>query len=205
MQRMSSELSPRDRVRIESSIREKYKTVASDPRGQFTYPTGREGLSGLNYSPEMQRMLPASVAASYCGVGNPFSLGEVRPGDRVLDIGCGAGVDALLAAALVGDSGSVLGIDLTAAMIRKAYENKRAMTAANITFRQCGIQDLAPADERFDVVISNGVFNLIPDKEDALKTVFDLLEPGGRLLLADQFLKTPTAKRLEERIATWFQ
>ena len=122
---MSTELNPQDLERIHSGIREKYKAVASGPGGHFSYATGRDGLSGLNYSPDLLRLLPDSVAASYCGVGNPLSLGGILPGDRVLDVGCGAGVDALLAAVLVGDSGSVLGIDLTPEMVAKADENPR--------------------------------------------------------------------------------
>jgi arsenite methyltransferase len=202
---MSSQLTDRDREQIHSGIREKYIKVATSPGGQFTYPTGREGLKDLNYYADLTAALPDTVADSYCGVGNPFSLGEIESGSHVLDIGCGAGVDALLAAKLVGDSGKVLGIDLTPEMIQKARSNQKEMSSANIEFQVAGVQDLADMAERFDVVISNGVFNLIPEKEEALQAVFGLLKPGGRVYLADQFLAGRMIKSLQERVASWFQ
>ena len=202
---MSDRLSAQDLAHIHAGIRDKYTRVASGPTGHFTYPTGKDGLAGLNYDGELLSKLPDAVAASYCGVGNPLSLGAIKPGDSLLDVGCGAGVDALLAAILVGDSGSVLGIDLTPEMIRKAVENQRAMQVGNVEFMEAGIQDLPSMADHFDGVISNGVFNLIPEKEAALKAVFRLLKPGGCLSLADQFLKGPTSKNLGERVASWFQ
>lgn len=202
---MSSQLTTRDREQIHSGIRKKYIKVAASPGGQFTYPTGREGLKSLKYDAELISALPDTVADSYCGVGNPFSLGEIESGAHVLDVGCGAGVDALLAATLVGDSGKVLGIDLTPEMIQRARSNQKEMKSANIEFRVASVQDLTGMEERFDVVISNGVFNLIPEKEDAVQAVFGLLKPGGRVYLADQFMAGRMTKNLKERVASWFQ
>ena len=202
---MPSILTDQDREQIISGIRDKYIKVATDPKGHFTYPTGREGLKGLNYNAEHVRALPDAVADSYCGVGNPMSLGRIGNGLHVLDIGCGAGVDALLAARLVGDSGKVVGIDLTPEMIQKARSNQHEMKSENIEFKVSGVQELTDMAERFDVVISNGVFNLIPDKDDAVRAVFRLLKPGGRFFLADQFLVGQSTKDLKERVASWFQ
>lgn len=202
---MSSKLTTQDRTQINSGIRKKYIKVAADPGGHFTYPTGREGLKGLNYDADFIGALPDAVADSYCGVGNPISLGRIDAGLHVLDIGCGAGVDALLVANLVGDSGRVVGIDMTPEMIEKARSNQKKMKSDNLEFRVAGVQDLSDMAEHFDVVISNGVFNLIPDKDEALRAVSRLLKPGGRFFLADQFLVGQTSKNLNERVASWFQ
>jgi len=202
---MESEFSNDDLARIESGIREKYTAVAGSPSGHFAYPTGREGLVGLNYGERALSLLPESVASSYCGVGNPLSLGEINPGERVLDVGCGAGVDALLAADRVGDTGWVLGIDVTVEMIERAKANQAAMKAANIEFKQADLTQLGGCEEAFGLVISNGVFNLIADKNGAIQTVFRLLKPGGRFWMADQFLVSPVEKTVEQRVASWFR
>jgi len=202
---MAIQLSPQERAQINTGIQEKYKKVAATPNNHFTYPTGREGLKGLCYDDGLIADLPDTVADSYCGVGNPFSLGEIEPGWRVLDIGCGAGVDALLAAGLVGASGEVLGIDLTPEMIRKANSNKETMNLNNVDFQVASVQDLAGMDGRFDLIVSNGVFNLIPEKKEAMAAAMRLLKPGGKLFVADQFLVGPMTKDIKARVASWFQ
>lgn len=202
---MSSQFSTQDLKKIDSGIRDKYVKVAQTPEGHFKYPTGRNGLKGLGYPEQLMADLPDPVADSFCGVGNPFSLGEIASGGRVLDVGCGAGVDALLAAKLVGDSGNVLGIDLTEDMIQKAVSNKEMMNCGNINFRVSRVQNLVGNEADFDVVLSNGVFNLIPEKEVALRAVYRLLKPGGSLLMADQFVSGVSPKEQKDRVATWFQ
>jgi 2-polyprenyl-3-methyl-5-hydroxy-6-metoxy-1,4-benzoquinol methylase len=202
---MASQLSPRDREQIDAGIKEKYNKVAMTPNGHFSYPTGREGLKALEYDDRLISGLPNSVADSYCGVGNIFSLGDIEPGAKVLDIGCGAGVDVFLAASSVGNSGEVLGIDLTPEMIQKANANKETTKSANAVFRVAGIQDLTEMDEHFDVIISNGVFNLIPDKDDAIAAAMKLLKSGGKLFIADQFLAGPMTKDIKARVDSWFQ
>ena len=202
---MSSQLSEKDREQIDAGIRKKYHKVAISPEGQFKYPTGIEGLKKLGYDNHIIADLPNSVADSFCGVGNPFSLGNIESGARVLDIGCGSGVDALIAAKLVGASGKVLGIDMTTEMIQKANTNKELMGSDNISFQAASVQDIADMDEGFDVIISNGVFNLIPDKKEALQTAYGLLKPGGKLFICDQVLTGPLSKDLRQRVASWFQ
>ena len=202
---MSSQLSEKDREQIDSGIREKYHKVAISPEGQFDYPTGIEGLKKLGYDNHLIEDLPNIVADSFCGVGNPFSLGKIDSGAFVLDIGCGSGVDALIAAKLVGPSGKVLGIDVTTEMIEKANYNKELMASENISFQVASVQDIADVDEGFDVIISNGVFNLIPDKDEALQAAYGLLKPGGKLYICDQILTGPLSKDLRQRVASWFQ
>ncbi len=202
---MPFELNEQDQKKIDDGIRAKYIRVAANPEGQFRYPTGLKGLSGLDYDPALIEKLPERVARSYCGVGNPFSLGVVRAGDRVLDIGCGCGVDTLLASFMVGPTGAVMGIDITPEMIDKAKTNQKDAAVDNVIFRKGRAQDISDQGESFDVVISNGVFNLIPEKEMVLDAIYRLLKPGGKLFLADQFFVGRSPKNMKERIGTWFQ
>jgi 2-polyprenyl-3-methyl-5-hydroxy-6-metoxy-1,4-benzoquinol methylase len=202
---MSSPLSTQDLKQIHIGIRDKYAKVAVSPEGQFKYPTGRAGLEKLTYDAAIVSEMPETVAGSFCGVGNPFSLGEIPPGSRVLDIGCGAGVDALVASKMVGPSGSVLGLDITPEMIQRAEANKKEIGAENVFFQAGRVQDLAGIDASFDVVMSNGAINLIPEKAEVIEAAFRLLKPGGRLFVADQFLVGPTSKDVKARIQSWFQ
>ena len=202
---MSSELSNEDREQIDKGIREKYQKVASTPEGHFAYPTGIDGLRKLQYDNQLISELPSAVASSFCGVGNPFSLGKIPAGAHVLDIGCGAGVDSLLAAKMAGDAGRVLGIDISPEMVQKANANKHLMAVHNVTFKVARVQDLTGMERGFDVIISNGVFNLIPDKEEALKSACRLLKPSGKLFMADQNLSGLMSKDLKQRVASWFQ
>ncbi len=189
--------------RIREGINEKYKRVAVSPDGNFNYPTGRAGLEGQKYDSELLSMLPENVLASYCGVGNPFSLGPINKGEAVLDIGCGAGVDALLAASMVAPEGKVIGIDLTPEILKRARTNLGETSLNNVAFQEGSAEQLSFPDGTFDVVISNGVFNLIPDKAKALREVFRVLKSSGRFLLADQILMGDTPADTESMVANW--
>jgi arsenite methyltransferase len=202
---MSSPLSTQELNQIHNGIRNKYAQVAVSPEGQFKYPTGRAGLEKLKYDAAIVSELPETAAGSFCGVGNPFSLGEIAPGSRVLDIGCGTGVDALVASKIVGPSGKVIGIDITPEMIRRAEANKKEIGAENVVFQLNRVQDLVGIEASFDVVMSNGALNLIPEKEEVIAAAFRLLKPGGWLFVADQFLVGPASKDLKARIQSWFQ
>jgi arsenite methyltransferase len=198
-------LTTEDRSRIEESIRGKYAKVASSALGLFKYPTGREGLEALGYDQEMVRALPESALSSFCGVGNPFPLGPIHEGEVVLDIGCGTGVDSLIAAMMVGPEGRVVGIDMVHEMLDRANQNLRETDLKNIFFRLGTAEKLPFSDSSFDVVISNGVFNLIPDKIKAASEIFRVLKPEGRLMMADQVLTGKLPDDPEERIKSWFR
>lgn len=200
---MENELTRQDRQRIEERIRQKYLKAAASPEGLFRYPTGRAGLEALDYAPDMVRDLPEAVAASYCGVGNPFILGPIHEGEAILDIGCGTGVDSIIAARLVGPSGAVTGIDLVPEMLARASENARLAGVDNVTFQESSAEQLPFPDNSFDMVISNGVFNLVVDKVKALSEVFRVLKLGGRFLLADQVLAGELPKETKARVENW--
>ncbi len=199
----ASRLTSQDKQRIEEGIREKYVKVAVSPEGLFHYPTGRAGLEALRYDPKLIRALPEPVAAAYCGVGNPFTLGPIHSGEAVLDIGCGAGVDTIMAALMAGPSGSGTGIDLVPEMLERAQENARLAGALNVEFMEGSAEELPFSDNTFDVVISNGVFNLVVDKVKALGEVYRVLKPGGRFMLADQVLAGELPKDTQARIENW--
>jgi len=200
---MDAELTLQDQKRIEESIRGKYVKVAVSPEGLFRYPTGRAGLEALHYDPQTIKDLPESVAAAYCGVGNPFALGPVHPGEAILDIGCGAGVDSLIAARMVGPSGSVRGIDLVREMLNRAKENSKLVGAENVEFTEGSAEGLPFPDASFDAVVSNGVFNLVVDKVKALEEVMRVLKPGGRFMVADQVLAGELPKETKARVENW--
>jgi len=202
---MELKLAPEDKKRIEQSIRQKYTKVASSPEGHFNYPTGRAGLEALAYDAERVEALTDSIVASYCGVGNPFTLMPIRGGEAVLDIGCGAGVDTFIAASMVGPEGKAVGIDIIPEMLERAIQNLHETTFKHVTFQLTSAENLPFPDESFDMVISNGVFNLIPDKTRALAEAFRVLKPSGCLMIADQILTGQLPVDTKARIESWFR
>lgn len=202
---MITELSKIDKNKIEAGINDKYSKVAETPEGQFNYPTGRSGLKALSYDPLLIEKLPESPTASYCGVGNPFSVGPINKGEAVLDIGCGVGVDTMIAALIVGPSGKSVGVDIVDKMLQRAEANLKLMGLENVAFYKASGEDLPLKNNKFDAVISNGAINLIPDKYAAIHEVFRVLKPGGRLMIADQVLIDQFPENLKDRIDRWFQ
>jgi SAM-dependent methyltransferase len=191
---------------IRTGIQTKYDRVAAEGAGGcFQYPTGRAGMERQGYPSEIIRDFPQEILAAFCGVGNPFSLGPLYPGDAVLDIGCGAGVDSLVAAYLVGETGLVVGIDVTSAMIAQARSYLAQLRWPQVSFQEGEAEALPFPDANFDVVISNGVFNLTIDKARALMEAHRVLKPGGRLLLADMVLVAALPPDRQDRVANWYQ
>jgi SAM-dependent methyltransferase len=202
---MSNDLSDQEQLLIREKIEEKYSKVAESPSGCFRYPTGVEGISKLGYPPELWQDFPESLLASFCGVGNPFSLGTILPGESVLDVGCGAGFDAFVAARLVGAKGRVAGLDATPRMIEKARENLARLAFSQVTFQAGEAEALPFPDEDFEVVVSNGVLNLVVNKERAFEELFRVLKPGGRAMLADMILVEALPPDRAHKIENWYQ
>jgi SAM-dependent methyltransferase len=188
---------------IRSRIKERFVQVALDPQARQRHPIGPDSARKLGYDPAEIDALPATVMESFAGVGNPLALGELRPGDTVVDIGCGAGVDSILAARRVGPSGRVVGVDMTEEMVKKARENAVAAGATNTEFHTGEADRLPVGDETVDVVISNGVFNLCLDKPKVLAEVFRVLRPGGRLQMADILLDESMTTQQVDRKGLW--
>ncbi|MCH7688028.1 MAG: methyltransferase domain-containing protein [Planctomycetes bacterium] len=173
---------------IRATVLERFSETALTPEQVKTFPLGPDSAKSLGYDAEEIDVLPSSVTESFCGVGNPLGLGELQAGQIVLDLGSGSGMDSILAARRVGRSGKVVGVDMTEAMIEKARSNAAVVSLSNIEFIQTEIDRLPLDDESVDVAITNGVFNLCPDKRKVLAKVFRVLRPGGRLQMADILL-----------------
>ncbi len=169
-------------------ICERFAKVAVAPDRKGKLPEGPQRAKSLGYEPDEIDALPLSVTESFCGVGNPLGLGELRPGETILDLGSGAGMDSILAARRTGPAGQVIGVDMTPEMIAKAKRNVEAVGLTNVEFRQGTLEALPLDGNSFDVAISNGVLNLCRHKPQALAEVVRVLRPGGRLQMADILL-----------------
>lgn len=200
---MKIQFTAKDKRWILKTIWKTYSKAAKNPDGLFRYPTGRAGLTTLRYNPELLEALPETVAASYCGVGNPFTLGPINEGDFILDVGCGAGVDTLFSAMMTGPSGKAAGIDLTPAMLRKAKNNLAKMKLTNVAFEEGSAETLPFENDRFHVVTSNGALNLIPDKARAFAEIYRVLKTGGRLMVADEILIGDLPEEKDKIINSW--
>jgi arsenite methyltransferase len=170
---------------VRASVIDRFRRVAIAPDHQRRFPVGPESAKKLGYEPAAVDALPAAITESFCGVGNPFSLGEPEPGQTVLDLGCGAGFDTLLAARRVGTSGKVIGLDMTPEMVGKAHHNAALLGANNVEFLMGELESLPIMDASVDLIISNGILNLCPDKRKVLGEIFRVLKSSGRLQIAD--------------------
>jgi SAM-dependent methyltransferase len=187
---------------LKSEIRKTYASVSQEPEKDFIFPTGRAWAEDLGY-PEELSQVPDFVAESFAGVANPFSLGRLGPGERVFDLGCGAGTDSLVASLMVGPGGSVTGIDMTPEMLGKARAGAEELGAANATFVEGEAERLPFEDASFDVVISNGVIDLIPDKDAVFGEIHRVLVPGGRIQIADVTIQQPVSDEGRRNIDLW--
>lgn len=193
-----------DKTRLESEVRATYSRVAEDPQGDFHFHRGPEYAARLlGYDLDELRSLPSVATASFAGVGNPFTMEPLETGARVADMGAGAGMDCLLAARRVGKNGSVVGIDMTDAMLQRA---RRAATAAdmdNVCFEKGDLAELPLESASVDVVISNGVFNLTPDKTKVFAELYRVVKPGGRLQFADIVIGMELSVDARNNIDLW--
>jgi len=192
-----------DREELRCQIQAKYTDVAVEPEKGFHFHTGRPLANMLGYATEDVNGLPESAVASFAGTGNPFSMGEVRPGEVILDVGCGAGFDTLLAARQVGSSGRVIAVDMTPAMLEKTSAGAAALGLHNVDVRQGYAEELPADDVSIDVVISNGVINLCPNKVAVMKEVHRVLRPGGRFQIGDIVVHKEVPQDARDDIELW--
>jgi arsenite methyltransferase len=187
---------------LKSEIKKTYASLSAEPERDFVFPTGRPWAEDLGYPEELVNV-PESAVESFAGVANPFSLGRLQRGERVLDLGSGAGPDSLVAAQMVGSSGSVTGIDMTLEMLTKARAAAAELGTGNVEFVESEAESLPFPDASFDVVISNGVIDLIPDKDAVFGELHRVLVPGGRLQIADVTIQNPVSEEGRRNIDLW--
>jgi arsenite methyltransferase len=194
---------PIDVKTIQDAVRRKYVEVSISAAGKFNYPTGRDGAIRQGYDTAIIRSMPDELIESFCGVGNPFILGPIKSGEAVLDVGCGAGFDLIVASRLVGQNGKVCGIDLTPEMAEKAKSNLMHHGVENYDVRVAGTESIPYPGNTFDVVISNGVLNLSPLKEKCFREIYRVLKPDGRLQFADIVLKEGCVGAMCSTLDAW--
>jgi arsenite methyltransferase len=187
---------------LKSEIKKTYASVSAEPDRDFIFPTGRAWAEDLRYPAELAAV-PDAAVESFAGVANPWVLGRLAPGERVLDLGSGAGTDSLIAAQMVGEHGHVTGIDRTPEMLAKARAAATEMGASNVEFVESEAERLPFLDESFDVVISNGVIDLIPDKDAVFAELFRVLAPGGHIQIADVTIQNPVSAEGRRNIDLW--
>lgn len=188
---------------LRQAISREYEEVAKNPERGFHFHTGRPLTRILSYKEEWLEGIPESAIESFAGTGNPFSLGEILPGERVIDIGCGAGIDSLIAAKKVGSEGKVIGIDMTEAMLAKARKAGEEAGFSQVEFRNGHAENLPVEDGWADVVISNGVINLTPDKAVTLREIARVLKPQGRIQIGDILVQKQVPDSAKRKIELW--
>jgi SAM-dependent methyltransferase len=193
-----------DRERLKAEVRATYAQVAQNPEGDFHFHRGPEyAAEFLGYDLAELRALPATATAPFAGVGNPFLMEQLPDGATVIDLGSGAGMDCLLAGRRVGTAGRVIGIDMTDAMLDRARRGATEARLAQVRFEKADITALPVQPESVDIVISNGVINLLPDKTGVFSELYRVVRPGGRLQFADIVIETELSEDARNNIDLW--
>jgi arsenite methyltransferase len=200
---MSTRELPVDVEVLRSEIEKTYTEVSTEPGKDFIFPTGRAWAQELGYPEPELSAIPDETVESFAGVANPWVHGLVEPDQTVLDLGCGAGTDLLIAAQMVGPDGRAIGIDMTESMLARARQSATAMGLDNVELHQSLIESVPVEDASVDVVISNGVIDLIPDKDPVFGEIDRVLRPGGRLQIADVVIHTEVSEDARARIDLW--
>jgi len=192
-----------DPVALREEVKNKYREVACNPHGEYHFHTGRRLARRLGYDNAMVAGMPDEAVESFAGVANPFALQALAPGEKVVDVGSGAGFDCFIAAQQVGPSGRVVGIDMLDAMLEKSRFSAARMGLTNVEFREGLVEEMPVEDAWADVVISNGVINLCADKKKAFEEIWRVLRPGGRLQFADIANGKPVPEAAIRNIDLW--
>jgi arsenite methyltransferase len=200
---MSTAEIPVDVDVLREEIRKTYTEVSTDQEQEFIFPTGRAWARELGYPEPQLARVPDATAESFAGVANHWTLGRVEPGSVVLDLGCGAGTDLLIAAQMTGPTGRVIGVDMTPAMLDRARESAEEMGLENVALHESLIESLPLEAASVDVVISNGVIDLVPDKDAVFDEIDRVLRPGGHLQIADVVIQTEVSEDARKRIDLW--
>ncbi len=188
---------------LREEVQIKYAELAKNPDQTFHFHHGRPLAEILKYPIDQVDAMPAHAVESFAGMGNPFSVGSIQPGETVMDVGSGSGFDCFIAGQAVGPRGKVIGVDMTDAMLTKSRATASQMGLDQVEFRHGFAEDLPVPDASVDVAISNGVINLCPDKYKAFKEIFRTLKPGGRLFLSDVVAHRPVPDAAKANVDLW--
>lgn len=205
-QRSVGVFSEDEKSQIAQAVTKKYQEVASSSaQGKFKYDTGKKGAEALGYDAEVLSQLPDDLLDFFCGVGNPFIIWKIRPGEDILDVGSGGGLDLIVARGKTGEQAKVCGVDLTPEMIAKAEQSFKRMGIDNIELHHIDSERLPFPDNSFDAVLSNGVINLSPAKAELFAEIFRVLRPGGRLQFADIVVDGDLPPQVSTTLEAWSQ
>jgi arsenite methyltransferase len=188
---------------LRDEIQKTYTTVSESQEEEFIFPTGRAWAEDLGYPAAELGRVPEATVESFAGVANHFTLGSMNEGETVLDLGCGAGTDLLVAAQMIGAGGRAIGIDITPSMVQRARRSAAEMGLDNVEVHEGLIEQLPLPDESVDVVISNGVIDLVPDKDAVFSEITRVLKPGGRLQIADVVIHREVSEEAKRDIDLW--
>ncbi len=190
---------------IMQAVGEKYSQVACEPGRKFNFPTGRKFAESVGYSKELLDNLPAGISESFTGAGNPQPFVNLQAGEILLDLGCGAGLDLYLYAQKSGANSKCYGLDISEGMLAKARHNLTQLGVSNLELLCSPADEILLADNFIDVVTSNGIYNLSPNKEAVLREAYRVLKPGGRTVFSEIVLKEALPDNIRENIDDWFR
>lgn len=190
---------------IKAAVAERYGQVATSPGQRFNFPVGRKFAESVGYDPALLDSLPKGMWESFTGAGNPQAFIDARPGETLLDLGCGAGLDLYLYAQKVGPTGKLFGLDLSAGMLEKARENLAAVQISNVEWLQAPADAIPLPDNSVDIVTANGIYNLSPDKDAVMREVARVLKPGGRTIFAEIVLQSELPHEVRRELNDWFR
>lgn len=198
-------LSEHSNDEIKCAVAERYGQVASTPGQKFNFPVGRKFAESVGYPPELLDRLPAGMWESFTGAGNPQAFVDAKPGETLLDLGCGAGLDLYLYAQKIGPAGKLFGLDLAQPMLDKARNNLAAVGISNVEWLNAPADKIPLRDNSIDVATANGIYNLSPDKDAVMREVARVLKPGGRTIFAEIVLKSELPQEVRREIDDWFR
>jgi len=190
---------------IKEAVGYKYAQVAVDPNRRYNFPVGKKFAESVGYPKHLLDALPDSLTESFCGVNYPPSFAEMKKGDIVLDIGCGAGLDLYIASQIVGSDGKVIGIDIADEMVEKAQDNMKKVGVINVDVRKAHSDNIPIEDNSVDVITSNGIYNLSPNKEAVFREAYRALKPGGKIAFSEIVLKRELEVEIRKSIDDWFR